>query len=334
VRGAAVGLLAAGLAAAAVAAAAPRATGPRVDPGRAPALPSAVEAAARAVVAIRAQVPPDRPSAATLGTERGGAAVLIEPDGLAVTVGYLVLEAAAVEATLPDGRTVPARVVGHDLESGLGLVRVAAPGPLPVLALGQPAALAAGQPVSIVGAGSPGHPSATAARLLAVRPFVGYWEYLLERALVVAPPHDAFGGAALVSPEGTLVGVVSLRVPEGHVAIPIDLLPPVREALLAAGRPARPPRPWLGVRVTEADGGVGILGVAPAGPAQQAGLRPGDVVVRLDEERVADVGDFYRRLWRRAVGEAVVLTVRREGALERVTVRPADRYLRVPLRSP
>ena len=57
-----------------------------------------------------------------------------------------------------------------------------------------------------------------------VGPFVAYWEYLLDRAVFVAPHHPAFGGAALVDPDGALVGVVSLRLPAGHLAIPIDLL--------------------------------------------------------------------------------------------------------------
>ena len=65
----------------------------------------------------------------------------------------------------------------------------------------------------------------------------------LERAVFVAPHHPAFGGAALVDPDGALVGVVSLRLPAGHLAIPIDLLGPVRDALVQTGRPARPGRP-------------------------------------------------------------------------------------------
>ena len=82
------------------------------DPGRA------------AVVGLHAHVPPDRPSAATLGEERAGSATVIDPDGLAVTVGYLVLEAARIEVTLEDGRRTTARVVGHDFESGLALIRL------------------------------------------------------------------------------------------------------------------------------------------------------------------------------------------------------------------
>lgn len=320
--------------AAGAASAAPRPSEPRVDPGTTSAVPTAVGRVSPAVVGIRAQIPADRPSAGTLGTERWGSGVVIEPEGLVLTVGYVVLEAARLEVVLVDGRSVSARVVGHDFESGLGLIRLAAPGPYPAVRLGRSGPVAPGQPVSIVGISEDRHPVARAARVTAVRPFVAYWEYMLERALLVTPFHPAFGGAALVDPDGALIGVVSLRLPEGHLAIPIDLLPPVREALVADGRPARPPRSWLGVRAVGIDGGVGIASVSPIGPAHAAGLRPGDVIVRLNGDRLADVEDFYRKLWRTAVGSEIELGVYRDGRLEPVTVRPRDRYAIFQFRSP
>jgi S1-C subfamily serine protease len=286
------------------------------------------------VIGLRVEVAPDRPSAATLGTERVGSGVLISADGLALTVGYVVLEARALTATLADGRTVPARVVGHDFESGLGLIRLDGPGPYPALALGRSAAVSAGQPVAIIGMGADDRPHATSGRVTAVRPFVAYWEYLLERALVVTPLHPNFGGAALVDAEGALIGVVSLRLPEGHIAIPIDLWPPVREAVVTQGRPGTPARPWLGIRAVAVEGGVGVASVSPAGPAHAGGLRAGDVIVRLDGDRVSDVEDLYRKLWRVALGRELMLSVYRDGRLETVTVRTRDRYGIFQFRAP
>lgn len=306
----------------------------RVDPGTVSDVPTAVSRVRPAVVGIRASIPPDRPSAATLGVERRGSGVIIEPDGLIVTVGYLVLEAARLDVILADGATVPARVVGHDFESGLALIRAEAPSPLPTARLSASGLVAVGQPVSIVGMDGDGHATGVAARVTALRPFVAYWEYLLERALVVAPFHPAFGGAALVDPDGALVGIVSLRLAEGHLAIPIELLLPVKPALVMSGRPARLARPWLGVRTVAIAGGVGVAGVSPVGPAQAAGLRPGDVIVRVNGARVADVEDFYRKLWSTPVGGEVVVVVYRDGGFESVTVRSQDRYTIFQFRSP
>jgi S1-C subfamily serine protease len=310
-----------------VEAAAPPAPAPRPDPGAAAPTPSAVTRMRAAIVGIQSLVPPDRPSAATLGEERAGAATVIEPDGLAVTVGYLVLEAARIDVTLEDGRRVTARVVGHDFESGLALIQLDSTGaPYPAVRLGQSATLATGQPIAIVGIGATGPAAGVMGRVTRVGPFVAYWEYLLERAIFVAPHHPAFGGAALVDPDGALVGVVSLRLPAGHLAIPIDLLTPVRDAMVRTGRPARGPRPWLGIRAIDVAGGIGIAGVSRAGPAESAGLRAGDVIVSVNGESVADVTAFYRRLWAQPLDEPLQLSVRRDGALQTVSVRLRDRY--------
>ena len=318
-----------------VRAAPPPATGPRPEPGAATPTPSAVNRARAAVVGIKTYIPPDRPSTATLGEERAGSATVIEPDGLALTVGYLVLEATRIEVTLEDGRPVTARVVGHDFESGLALIQLDPSGaPYPAASLGSSAALAPGQPVAIVGVGPSAPAIGVMVRVTSGGPFVAYWEYLLDRAVFVAPHHPAFGGAALVDPDGALVGVVSLRLQTGHLAIPIDLLGPVRAAMVATGRPARPPRPWLGIRAVGIEGGVGIAGVSPRGPAQAAGLRAGDVVLRMNGERITDVEAFYRRLWAQPVGQPLELGLWREGAPLTVTVHPRDRYATFEHRGP
>ena len=186
---------------------------PRPEPGAAASTPAAVSRVSPAVVGLRSYVPEDRPSVATLGDERAGSATIIEPDGLAVTVGYLVLEAARIDVTLADGRRVTARVVGHDFESGLALIRLDPTGaPYHAAQLGRSAPLAPGQPVAIVGVGTAMPAVGVLVRVTGVGPFVAYWEYLLDHAVFVAPHHPAFGGAALVDPDGALVGVVSLRL--------------------------------------------------------------------------------------------------------------------------
>jgi S1-C subfamily serine protease len=316
-------------------AAATRLPEPRIDPGQASDAPTAVSRVRPAVIGIRASVPADRPSASTLGTDRWGSGVILDPDGLALTVGYVVLEATRLAVTLGDGRGVPARVVGHDFESGFAAIRLDPAGaPYPVARLGRSAGLAPGERVAAVGMATEGQTLDRAARVTAIGPFVAYWEYMLDRALFLAPLHPAFGGAALVDPDGALVGLVSLRLADEHVAIPIDLWPPVRAALLTDGRPARPPRPWLGVRVVTHPGGVTIGGVSPAGPAHAAGLRTGDVIVRINGGRVADVADFYRQLWAVPVGGDIELTVFRDARLETIRVRPRDRYAVFQFRSP
>jgi serine protease Do len=77
-----------------------------------------------------------------------------------------------------------------------------------------------------------------------------------------------------------------------------------------------------------------VASVSPAGPAHAGGLRAGDVIVRLDGDRVSDVEDLYRKLWRVAVGRELMLSVYRDGRLETVTVRTRDRYGIFQFRAP
>ena len=90
-----------------------------------------------ATVHLQVTVPEDHPSAAVLGTERAGTGTLIRPDGLVITVNYVVLGARSLTVTLLDGRTLPGEVVAQDFHSGIALVRT--PGEsLPTLPPRQP----------------------------------------------------------------------------------------------------------------------------------------------------------------------------------------------------
>ena len=76
-----------------------------------------------AVVGVKAEVPANARTADTLGRERSGSGVVIDAGGLVLTIGYLILEATAVDLYAADGKRVPAEIVGYDHETGLGLVR-------------------------------------------------------------------------------------------------------------------------------------------------------------------------------------------------------------------
>src|SRR5262249_31063377 len=78
-----------------------------------------------ATVHVRSEVPAEHPSARLLGTERMGSGTIIDAAGLILTVNYVVLGASEVRGTLLDGREYLAEGVGHDLGSGLGLLRIA-----------------------------------------------------------------------------------------------------------------------------------------------------------------------------------------------------------------
>src|SRR5204863_8276268 len=115
--------------------------------------------------------------------------------------------------------------------------------------------------------------------------------------------------------------------------VPIDLLAPILEAMLATGRPARPPNAWLGIYATEMDGHVVIGGLAPSGPAEQAGVQLGDLVLEAGGEKVSGLAALFRRIWSLGpAGTEVPLTLSRRGASSNVRIRSADRsnFLKKP----
>ena len=287
-----------------------------------------------AVVRLSAAVPPDARTAPTLGTTRHGNGVVIDSDGLVLTIGYLILEAMSVIVEGPDRKPILANVVAYDHETGFGLVRAIKPLAAKPLRLGASSELDEGEPALIVSSG--GVAGTRPVRTVSRREFTGYWEYLLESAIFTSPPHPDWSGAALVGRDGKLLGIGSLLVPDatsdepskpGNMFVPIDLLKPILGDLLADGRAQRQAKPWLGMISVENLGRIAIARVAPDGPAYKAGVQPGDIVVRVAGKDVATLSELYRNVWNMgAAGADVPLTVMREGSLHDITVKSGNRY--------
>ena len=284
------------------------------------------------VVVLHARVPDDAFTAQTLGVERLGNGIVIGKDGLVLTIGYLITEAAEVTLFTNDGRQVPAHVLGYDQETGFGLVHALDPLNLPALPLGDSSTLKAGEAIILAGGGGTAH--AIRGELLARAPFAGYWEYLLEEALYTAPGHPHWSGAALIGPTGALMGVGSLQMNQEtagggasliNMCVPTALLGPILDDLSrGASRPS--PRPWLGVFAQDAGDQVMVLDVATGGPAARAELRRGDVILAVAGHPVSNLADFYTRLWALgSSGVAAPLRLKRERDTFDVEIRTIDR---------
>ncbi|MBI3015599.1 MAG: serine protease [Candidatus Tectomicrobia bacterium] len=296
-----------------------------------PSIPSsAIERSQAAVVGIKVQVPLDRPSVLTLGPERWGSGVIFDPAGYAVTVSYVVLDAKIIQVSLRDGRVVPAKLVGLDLENGLGVIKLEGDGPWPAAALGDSSKVAVGEATATIGVGEANEIVITQGKIQAIQSFAGYWEYMIDRAFVVAPYNPSFGGSPLFNARAEVIGIVSLRLGERlfvNLAIPIEYFTSSKEELIRQGRVlSRPPRPWLGLYTVPAKEGVVVAGASPIGPASRAGLQIGDLIVRINGEKVESQEEFYRRLWQAQIGQEITLVVLRQSRFQVITLRPVDRY--------
>ncbi|MCO5132518.1 MAG: S1C family serine protease [Xanthobacteraceae bacterium] len=290
--------------------------------------PFDLERALSAVVGLHALIPPDAFTAPTLGTERAGNGVLID-DGLVLTIGYLITEAESIWLHLGDGRVVQGHALGFDSETGFGLVQALGDIDLVPLRLGASDAARVGDAV-IVGGG--GRTRSVAARIEARQPFAGYWEYLLDDAIFTAPSHPNWGGAALISTRGELIGIGSLQLEreqkDRHInmIVPIDLLKPILGDLRAFGRVNRPARPWLGLFANDFDDKVVVMGVADRGPAGRGGIQSGDIVHAVDGDAVSSLAEFYRKIWALGLaGVDVPLTISHDGITFDVVLASTDR---------
>jgi S1-C subfamily serine protease len=255
------------------------------------------------VVQIRTLINPDGRTAENLGREREGTGIIIDDNGLVLTIGYLMVEAISAEIITNDGHTVGAHVVGYDNESGFGLLQTITPLKVRALQMGKTAEIKAGDPVMVASYG--GAAGLMPAHVVAKREFAGSWEYLLDEAIFTAPPHPAWSGAALIGHDGKLIGVGSLAVGDvsgkgdnegGNMFVPVDRLAPVFADLISDGRPAVA-HPWLGLNTNDVDGRLVVSRVTPGAPAEKAGMRKGDVIVGVNGETARDLPDFYRKVW-------------------------------------
>jgi S1-C subfamily serine protease len=290
------------------------------------------------VVGLHSIAPPDAFTADTLGVERAGNGVLID-NGLVLTIGYLITEAATVWLHLGDGRVVEGHALAFDQETGFGLVQALGKIDLASLPLGSSHTAEVGERVVVGGAG--GRTRSLAGRIAAKQEFAGYWEYVLDEAIFTTPAHPNWGGTALISPKGELIGIGSLQLERAragknehlNMVVPIDLLKPILDDLRKFGRVNKPVRPWLGVYSTEIEDKVVAVGIAAKGPAARAELKTGDVIVAVKGEKISTLAGFYRRVW--ALGQAgveVPLTLYRDGVTFDVRVNSSDRakFLKAP----
>src|SRR5512140_1117305 len=111
-------------------------------PGGESNLPAEVVDVLPAVVGVHTTIPEDRRSAQTLGSEREGHGIVIDDEGLIVTIGYLIMEADTITVTNSEGDSLPATIIGYDYESGFGLVRTRRPFPVKPMPFGDSDSLA------------------------------------------------------------------------------------------------------------------------------------------------------------------------------------------------
>ncbi|HMA16016.1 MAG TPA: trypsin-like peptidase domain-containing protein [Kiloniellaceae bacterium] len=254
------------------------------------------------------------------GVAPEGTAVAVAPGGYLATALHVVDKALSVTVRLPDGRHVDAEVVGKDGASDIALLKVAAD--LPPLSYAPEPAL--GAPVCAVGNQFGLDLSVTCGVVSALhRAGTGFnpIEDFVQTDAVVNP---GASGGALVDAEGRLVGLLSaIFTMESDANIGVNfaasaaLVRRVTEDLRAYGE-VRRGKPGLGLAdLTPGEraalAGVRVRGVQPGGAGEAAGVRAGDLIAAVDGRPVRKLAEAVAAIQLKRPGEAVRLTLQREG---------------------
>lgn len=289
--------------------------------------------------AVGAVVDTVLPAVAGVTTRRSaGSAVVVTDDGHLLTSAHLLGAADAAVVLFADGTETVADVAGSDPLADLALLRARGGGPAPAvlgdadrLALGR-LVVAVADPAGPGGAVSAGVVSALGRAIPVLSRRAGR---LIEHVLhtdVRSEPHAA--GGPLADPSGRVAGIQTTAAGNCGLAVPITATARrIVDTLLAEGRVRRaylglvvapaPVPPDLAERAGQA-AGARVLGAVRGGPADQAGVHRGDLLLRIGDTAVADAQAVQRLLFAEAIGVRLPLTLLRGGGIVTVDVTPIE----------
>lgn len=285
------------------------------------------------------------------GRDPEGTGFVIRSDGIVVTNWHVVEGVLGIRVITADGDRLEGRVIGGDESADLAVVRVQTEGALPTVRLGRSRRLQLGETVVAMGfaLGLEGGPSVTSGiisalgrRIEAGGPGVQTrtYEDVIQTDAAINPGNS---GGPLVDLSGRVVGINTAGVQAAAAenigfAIAIDRARPIIDHAMES---PEAPAPFLGVSTETVtpevvlreglpiDRGVFVAGLAPGGPAEQAGLEVGDVIVAVDGEQVVDNDDLQALLLEHEPGQDVAITVARGSGSEDIMVTLGVRPLPV-----
>jgi S1-C subfamily serine protease len=313
--------------------------GPLVPPDPLPQESEALDAYSQVIVKVAETL---RPAVVNLRAAKGqgsGSGILFTPDGFLLTNHHVVQGKNRVRVRLTDGRDLPGRVIGTDPWTDLAVVQADA-SDLPFAAFGDSARLRVGQLVLAIGSPFGFDSTVTAGVISALgRTLRSITGHLVDNVIQTdAALNPGNSGGPLVDSRGRVIGInTAIILPAQGIcfAIPINMAKHILPQLMQHGRVVRG---YLGLhgrsapvarhlaRSFELDqtSGVEVMAVESGGPADQAGILEGDMIVRLGDQASTSVDDLHKMLTELPVGvPATVTLLRGQRRLERFVV-PAE----------
>ncbi|HEY3094558.1 MAG TPA: trypsin-like peptidase domain-containing protein [Nitrososphaera sp.] len=302
-------------------------------------LVKAVEKAARSVVNIASVRMLQDQLFRVFPVEGVGSGVVIDEKGYILTNNHVIDDAERLKVTLTDGRVLRGRVVGSDEVTDLAVIRVETEQPLPAAELGNSDDLKAGQIVMAIGNpfGLTGGPAVTAGIISSLNRSIQARSGVLELIQTDAAINPGNSGGPLVSTQGQVVAINTANMPYAQgigFAVPINTAKSILKEMIENGRVARP---WIGVASMKltpqlaryyglpAIEGALIAKVEPYSPADDAGLRKGDIIEGIDGSRIEDPAQIASHVRKKHVNDQLTLTVNRYGRQVTVPIQVDER---------
>jgi S1-C subfamily serine protease len=266
-----------------------------------------------------------------------GSGVIIDEKGYILTNNHVIDDAERLKITLPEGKILRGRVVGSDESTDIAVLKVETDQPLLAAPLGNSDKLKAGQLVIAIGNpfGLTGGPTVTAGIVSSLNRSIQTRGGVLELIQTDAAINPGNSGGPLINTNGEVIAINTANMPYAQgigFAVPINIAKSILKELIENGKVTRP---WIGVAsmkvtpqlaryyglpVTE---GALIARVEPYSPADDVGLRKGDIIEEIDGNRVEDPAQIASHVRKKQVNDQLTLTVNRYGRQFQVPV-PVD----------
>ena len=273
--------------------------------------------------------------------EGAGSGIIVRPDGYVVTNFHVIQGVVGISVSLPSGHSYDAEVVGWDVVSDLAVLKIEPDEPLQVVQWGNSDDIRVGDWVVALGnaLALKGGPTVTLGIISALgRTIRTEREPLYDMIQTDAAINDGNSGGPLMNLSGEVIGINTaiLRQAQGiGFAIGSEAALPIIDSLIEHGRVVRPLmgltvddvtpaiRNYLGLNAKQE--GVAIVRLASRGPAFNAGLQVGDIIISMDGIPTIDSGGFLTMLWTYEVGDTVHLEFMRENKTFETTVDLEER---------
>lgn len=267
-----------------------------------------------------------------------GSGFIISKDGYILTNEHVVSGADKIAVTMQDNeKEYPAKLIGSDYDLDLAVLKIEAKSDLPTLKLGDSEKIEVGN--WVIAIGNPfGFDHTVTVGVISAKgrpvPVEGrYYKNLLQTDAAINPGNS---GGPLLNLKGEVVGInTAVAQAQGiGFAIPTSTVKEVQDDLMRKGKVIRP---WLGIQMhnltpdlaeyfgVEGTKGVVVVGTVPGSPADRAGLRQGDVILKLDEKLVEDADELAERVKQAEIGQKVLLLVYRNQKPIYITVQVGEK---------